>query len=671
MKIMPTLEKPAIQKEKPTKPVGLNLYDVASTDDGGFEVILPGLYDAKREAIVGTTKKHFDTREEAEAAAAESRADSKTLFEKLSLQKTFGRVLYRIDERPDGKFQVSLPSAIDSRLGVSLGVVRTEFDSWDAAKTFFLKERENEERLTKKPLLEIQTGQERIAFSDFNAFDPKVAPSETALEVPPAIGKYLLQREKLAGEHPSASTYQETIKEPDWEKRIFSFVTTYLEKEGATLIQDLNIKSLDALTPRQATELATRIVVALTKYKHSDIKEQRGEHLTAGDRRTKADQSTALQLLQEGLRNKQNPEWEGNGVCRNYASMTKAVFEALKAKQTRFSQLRNTYALYEAGTEFKPKREKKNVFNADEGGHAWNTFVTVGRTGEANATIVDTTWAKQNLDTRKLEGIDYTLTRMEPVVNEIGRNLSKEAPDKEEQLRHILSYYMVKIDKPGGTGGHSTEEDERQFYLSRALELMTKQGAVKGLPDGFIQMLGEESKKMATDMDTSAVETLWQIAKLNKGLPIQAILKSYLKDKQLSDYHAANLMVADDDLQREIFEQIRSHQNFDRLLKESPKFRIRMRETVPQLFIDFTPDVRLEDAAELHALVERSNLLRQHVRFVDPKKPSKDRIAALYAKAREELQKLNPQLYEERAASMDDYRVIKEYDKLARAFKQK
>lgn len=669
MNTLSASERLSANNKRLPKQEGPRLYDITATEDGRFEVILPGLYDASREAIVGTTKQYFDTREEAEAAIIESQAASRTLFERLSLQKTFGRVLYRIDELPGGKFRVSLPTAVDSRLGVSLGVIRTDFDSWTEAKTFFLTERENEERLTKKPLLEIQIGQERIAFSDFNGFDPKVAPSETTRDVPLAIATYVLQREKLAGEHPSASTYQETIKEPDWEKKVFSFVTTYLEKEGAALIQDLNIKRLDALTPKQAIELATRIVVALTKYKNSDTKEQRGEH-TSADKKTQADMSSALQLLQEGLRNKDNPDWEGNGVCRNFASMTKAVFEALKAKQTRFSQLRNTYALYEAGTEYKPKRGKKNVFNVNEGGHAWNTFVTVGRTGGADATIIDTTWAKQNLDTHKLEGIDYTLTRMEPVVNEVGKNLPKDAPDTEEQLRHILSYYMLKIDKPGGTGGHATEADERQFYFTRALELMTKQGAVKDLPADFIQILGEESKQIAPDMDTSEVETLWQIAKLNRGLPMQAILAAYLKDKQLTDYHATELMVADDDLQREIFEHIRSHADFDRLLKESQKFRVRMREAVPELFIDFAPGARTEDAAELRYLIGRAQYLRGYERYVDLQRPSVERIRTLYARAREELKKLNPQRYEETVVGLSDYKVIQEYDKLHRTLKR-
>ena len=667
---MPISEKIPKQENKSKKAPRVSLYDIAAVDEGGFEVVLPGLYDSKREAIVGTTKQHFDTREEAEAAIIESRERSRVLFDKLSLQKSFGRMMYKIDERPDGKFRVTLPTPIDTRMGVSVGTFFKDFDSWDEAKTYFLQERRNEERLTKKPILEIQAGQERIAFSDFNAFDPKVAPSETALDVPPAIGKYLLQREKLAGEHPSASTYQETIKEPDWERKIFAFVSGYLEKEGVGLVQDLNIKSLDALTPKQATELATRIVVALTKYKLSDTAKLQAEHTTV-EKKTQADKSTALQLLQEGLRKKDDPYWEGNGVCRNFASMTKAVFEALKARQTKFSQLRDTYALYEAGTEYKPKRGKKNVLNTDEGGHAWNAFVTVGRTGEANATIVDTTWAKQNLDTRKLEGIDYTLTRMEPVVNEIGRNLPEGTPGKDDQLRHILSYYMMKIDTPGGTGGYATESDERQFYLTRAMELLSKHGAVKDLPEPFVRVLGEEAVQMAAEMDVSEIETLWKVSSLNKGLSMQEVLRGYLKDKPLTNYHVSAFVVKDDQLQREIFEQINAHPDFDRFLKDCPKFRIRMREAVPQLFIDFSPMSRTEDAVELRALVDQSQYLRSYVRFIDPQRPSDERINSLFAKARDELRKLNPSRYEEEAAGLDNYNLIKRYDQLYRGLKGK
>jgi hypothetical protein len=164
----------------------------------------------------------------------------------------------------------------------------------------------------------------------------------------------------------------------------------------------LGIEHLDALTPKQAIDLATRIVIDLTKYKWSDTKDVKSD-VSLKPEKTGADKSTVQQLLQEGLNRRNDPNWEGNGICRNFASSVKAVFEALKASQTRFSQLRDTYVLYEGGMdEFAPKRQKKNVMEMDRTGHAWNTFVTVSREGAANATIIDATWAKRNLDTKKL-----------------------------------------------------------------------------------------------------------------------------------------------------------------------------------------------------------------------------------------------------------------------------
>jgi hypothetical protein len=375
---MEDLEKQSIQSEPEKENADPELYDIREVD-GGFEVTLPGLFDEKREAIVGTRKERFRTKEEADQAVERVQENVKEYLERASLKKTF-TYFYRINKAPDGKFCVVLPGLIDSKTGNYVGTIERIFDSWKQAKEYFLEQKENEEALTQNPLLEIQTGEdERIAFSDLDAFNPHVAPSEKSHEIPNSIKKYLLDKEKLAGTDISASTYQETIKEKDWERKLYSFVVEYLEKNGPEIAKQLGIENLESLTPKQAIELATQIVIDLTKYKWSDSGEQK---LKSSEKleKTKADQSTALQLLREGQLNKENSDWEGNGVCRNFASLVKAVFEALKANQTRFNQLRDTYCLYEGDTEtFAPKREDTDVFEMQKSGHAWNTFVTVSR----------------------------------------------------------------------------------------------------------------------------------------------------------------------------------------------------------------------------------------------------------------------------------------------------
>lgn len=280
----PATAEPIQEASKPEKrKTGSGLYDVNEVE-GGFEVTMPGLFDKKREAIVGTSKQRFETRKEAEQAAERAREGAKEHFERSSLEKTFTKYFYRIDKTRDGKFRVVLPGLIDSKTGYYVGTTHKDFESWQQAKEYFLQQRESEEKLTQKPLLEIQTsGNEKIAFSDLNSFNPRVAPSEKTHKVPSSIEKYLFNKEKIAGTKASASTYQETIKEKGWEKKMYSFVSSYLEKDGAEITKQLKIENLDSLTPKQAIELATQIVIDLTKYKKSDTskeRQRRGEDIS-------------------------------------------------------------------------------------------------------------------------------------------------------------------------------------------------------------------------------------------------------------------------------------------------------------------------------------------------------------------------------------------------------
>jgi hypothetical protein len=206
---IPPAETPNEAPKPEVKKVGRGLYDI-NEGEGGFEVILPGLFDRKRELIVGTRRENFATREEAEQAIARSRESDRILFERASLEKTYQKHFFRIDETKDGKFRVVLPCLVDSKNGYYVGTSYREFDTWDEAKEHFLQSRENEERLSQKPLLEVQTGEsKKIAFSQLDAFNPRVAPSEQQHEIPDSIRTYLMGKGRLDGTEPSASTYQE------------------------------------------------------------------------------------------------------------------------------------------------------------------------------------------------------------------------------------------------------------------------------------------------------------------------------------------------------------------------------------------------------------------------------------------------------------------------------
>ena len=690
------------------------LYDVIETDDGGFEAVLPGLFNKEKGLIVGTSRKRFESREEAEEAINSSRESSKTMFERSSLEKSFTDHFYRIDETEEGKFKVTLPGLRDSKTGYYVGTTSKEFGSWGEAKDFYLQQLEGEARLTEHPILEVKTGEaEQVAFSDFDSFDPRVAPSEKSRDIPQSVEKYILQRERMAGEAPSASTYQETIKEEGWERKMYAFVASYLEKDGEEIAQELGIKNLDSLTPRQAVDLTTRLVVELTKYKWSDTREERGNDLVT-PKKSKADQSTALDLLKDGLANKDNDEWEGNGVCRNFASMTKAVFEALKANQTKFNRLQDTYCLYDNGMdEFAPKRGKKSVTEIGRTGHAWNTFVTVSE-NEANATIIDTTWAKRNLDTGKVEGLDYTLTRMEPVIHQIATELPEDTPDREAQLEHIFSYYQLKMESPSQTEldippvdeldakqkayykqlaeknfgtkydlSQASEEqlvrvgqqfraellraqkqkEENQFFSTRVVDILKRQKDLPQIPPDLLRVVGEEYETLAEDADSSEIETLWRVSRASPDLPFGDILKNYLKDKSLTNYHAREFIFGDDELQRAVFEQVKTHPKFEEFMKDIPTFRIRMREALPELFVGFHPGAKEADARELKHLIDDSRFIRFGHLF-NARQPSEESASRFFAKARESLRSINPERYEQMAGDLDDYELVKRYDSI-------
>lgn len=639
---------PDLPLQKPeTKP---GLYDIYKSKDGFFEVTEPGGIYIKKEVFVGTSTMRFGTKEEAERFIEESKARTKELLEKISLEKTF-TPFYRIDEIQDGKFRVTLPGLVESKTGNYIGTTHKHFETWQQAKEYFLQKKEIEEGPTKKTLFEIQTSEnEKIAFSHLDFFNPQVTPSEETHELPASIEKYLLEGKMGIS---SAPTYQRTIKEHGWERELYSFISSYLEKEGVAMAKELGVERLESLTPKQAIELATQIVIDLTKYYKGKEKDAKN---------TRADQSTALQLLKEGRIKKNDPEWGGNGVCRNSASMVKAVFEALKANQTKFSQLYNTYCFFEGShTAYAPKRRK----DSSPIGHAWNTFVTISKGGVANAVVVDVTWGKRNLETKKVEGLDYTLTRMEPTVNAVGRKLQETAPDKEEQLNHILLFYAIKMGIPGDTGGYASPREERQFYATRALGLMVHHDIPRDLPMWIAVTIGREYLKIAGDAGRSEIETLYKLSKNNPGLNFRKIFKKYLGGISLRD---DTMTFKNDDLQKMAFEELKSVRGWEEFLKKGSEFRARMREVLPQLFIDFSPITKPEDTAELKYLANQTGL-KKYDHLIDPRNPSEEKIKKFFDTARQKLREINPQKYDESFAGFDDYQLVKRFDKISRELK--
>jgi hypothetical protein len=119
-----------------------------------------------------------------------------------------------------------------------------------------------------------------------------------------------------------------------------------------------------------------------------------------------------------------------------------------------------------------------------------------------------------------------------------------------------------------------------------------------------------------------------------------------------------------------VFEEIKLNKDFDKFLKESPEFRIRTRELLPQLFMDFSPATKPEDAAELKQIVRRQGMLTKYEHMIDPIKPSEEKIKSFFEKARQLLKTVNPQKYNDNFINFDDYQLVKQFDRIYRELKK-
>lgn len=230
----------------------------------------------------------------------------------------------------------------------------------------------------------------------------------------------------------------------------------------------------------------------------------------------------------------------------------------------------------------------------------------------------------------------------------------------EEQIIALGQRFIAEVQKG------QQQATERQFFTTRAVALMKRQGVPKEIPPVLARAISEEYQKIGDDVDKSEIETIYKISQANSGVDFGAILRSYLKDKTFSDYHAESLIFADNGLQMKVFDQIKFHQDYEKLIKESPKFRAKMREAVPQLFLDFSPGTKPEDAKELKYLAGKSRLLSRFESMIDPRKPSQERINGFFEKARQALRAVNLAQYDQLVANLDNYQLIKQYDKLDR-----
>ena len=286
-------------------------------------------------------------------------------------------------------------------------------------------------------VLDLNINGERLSFTTLEHFDPLVARTTDSIEPSPIAEKLLHYNDKA-----SERLLETTFGEKDWDKKMFTLINDLAKAQPiADLIEREQIRDYRELTPRQAILLTTHLVTLFTKY------DERKE-LPEGE--TDADRQTAMEILKNGWQNYNNPEWQGNGMCRHFASATKAVFESLKISQKQPSQLNNTYCVLRTskdGSEYRGYRDDDDYKELHQGGHAWNDFVQLSIDGQsAQMMSIDVTAAEYDLDTKRPLGLEWMEQRMR-IPMEIIKNAVPKDDQKLQPIKTMLNKYDDMLER--------------------------------------------------------------------------------------------------------------------------------------------------------------------------------------------------------------------------------
>jgi hypothetical protein len=581
----------------------------------------------------------------------------------LALQTFHGAENHTLGVTPDGEFRSIVAkrnkdgSITNETAGAGRDITRALENALEGARSL--------EKVSKGGLIHMKIkGEMSVDFSELKYFSPKIAPTSEIHAVPDYLQDSLTDS---AGNQ----TYAETIAQPGWDRLLMGMTEDYVihSARGRQVYNDLKINSLSTLSPEQAVKLSLAMVQDLSKYSKD------GNGQPDMDDALRADKSTTMQLLLDGVRHHDDPNWKGNGVCRNVASNTKAVFEALKKNQSEQSMLGNTYAIFDTGyrgESYDDKRKDDSTIenNSPLSGHAWVKFVTVDSKGSANITIVDPTWALEKDPSSALQHMDYTLPRMAKLAKE----LFSKSDSKKEVFNEQLSYFYyrrIRDARPltqAGAEGAAEKKQIEEFivteYLESAAILQPELEEGDEFPDDNLGHIIRLSYGLGDRLSVTELTTLYKISQYSeKG--ISHVIKSFVNGNTVKRQEADQIKrfrVSDDNLQKEIFTALGKDRITDFASKQS-LFRARVRELMPDALPSFDPSARQEDAKELVALAKGTSglkdLLGGHYRDV---------IKIAQFRLRREAG--SDDVYEAATSGISDYDLIKNYDHHKAQFKK-
>lgn len=229
------------------------------------------------------------------------------------------------------------------------------------------------------PLLELtfeNPAKTPLRLRGFEGFDPQVKPGNALdLRTMGLGGLYQYDSLNLNFKASLLADDPETPVNEGVQRIADYLLKDYLPKHPEAL-SAFGIQDVRHLTPRQAIQLISYILIERIKYSHqqAELESMEGQNEALINDTAPIDQLFSWQNDESGI-----------GVCRNYAEVAAGLLEALKQVQSPEESLLNTT---HAVVILKPW----GVVPGDIDQHAWNGFVTVTEEG-VDAVVTDFTWA--------------------------------------------------------------------------------------------------------------------------------------------------------------------------------------------------------------------------------------------------------------------------------------
>lgn len=557
-----------------------------------------------------------------------------------------------IGKIPDGEHRITIGSASEEGatseevVGVGKDVELALHDSLEKMRAL--------ETVRTRSLAHIEmTDSSFASFTTLEHYNPKVAPSRETHPVPDYLEASLTDSGN--GDH----TYRNTVEKEGWQTELRTVLADYLQSDpaGQQLVESLKIRSLSHLTPEQAVKLSAAFVQNVSKYTQEDVGQKD---------LSRADQSTTAELLREGMANRKDPNWKGNGVCRNVASNVKAVFEALKATQTELSMLNNTYAVYGAGADgagyADSRADQFNTSFAERSGHAWNTFVTVDKEGSAVATIIDATWALGKDAGSAIKHLDRTEVRAAGQLMQLF-----EKSEVKAKAFHGLTDYVQRLIRNTSVDRRLSESGREGIREYVTTEYLKAAAQLPEIPEDFNlpEAIVTGAYRLRGKLEHQEVATLFALDKASGGFErerIKGVIAGYdgKRGVPIPGWKSAeNLVFADDDLQALAYEAV-GEKRVSQLSEQSGAFRARQREVHPESLPPFNASERPADAQELSHFASQNGIHKK-----DPR--------TIMRQLNNRLKKLagDDAIYEAIVAGRSDYDLAKNFGTITKALRSK